>query len=80
MMAHDGCFFLGIDQWGNSYHGLRHPRKDLVARTGYQHVAKMYRDGADGSSGHAGYVVGPFWIDLYRVYPYSTKGGPNDKG
>ncbi len=67
-MARDKVF-MGVDQYGNTYHGLIHPRKDLIDRTGKQHVSKMYVDNKAGESFHIGYVVGPFWVTLYEVSP-----------
>jgi len=58
---------MAIDQYGNTYHGLKYPRKELVERTGYKHVSKMYVDKNDGSTVQVGYVIGPFWLTLYAV-------------
>lgn len=65
--------YMGIDQYGQTYHGLTHPRKDLIERTGYQHVSKMYVDGTDGETYHVGYVVGPLWVSIYAVEPVRIK-------
>jgi hypothetical protein len=65
---------MGIDQYGEIYHDLgKHPRKELLRRLGYQSAARMYRDKKDGSSVVCGYVIGRFWIDLYRVEPLEVK-------
>ena len=60
--------FIGIDQYNNRYHIDKHPRKELIAQTGYSHVSKMYVDLKSGGAWQTGYVVGPFWIDVYRIY------------
>lgn len=59
--------FMAVDQYGHTEHGLEHPRKDLMERTGYRHVDKMYVDKTDGSSAHIDYVVGPLWFTVYKV-------------
>ena len=61
--------YMAVDQYGTTYHGLKHPRKDLIERTGYQHVTKMYVDKKDGRSVQTGYVIGPLWLSLYEVTP-----------
>lgn len=59
---------MGIDQYGTTFHNLGpHPRKALVEKLGYQHVSKMFVDKTDGTTRHAGYVVGPHWVTLYYV-------------
>jgi len=59
--------YMAVDQYGTTYHGLTHPRKDLMERIGCKHVAKMYVDYKDGASHHVGYVIGGHWCDVYRV-------------
>lgn len=59
--------FMGIDQHGNTYHGLHNPRTDLVRKLGYKHVSKMYVDTKSGETKHVGYVVGPYWVSIYEV-------------
>jgi hypothetical protein len=59
--------FMGIDQYGTTYHGLVHPRKDLMERLGKQHADKIYRDFTSGGTFHVGYVIGGLWITLYKV-------------
>ena len=36
--------YMAIDQYGHTYHGLKHPRKDLCERLCCSHVEKMYQD------------------------------------
>ena len=62
--------YMGIDQYGNTYHGLKHPRKDLMAKLGYRSAQRMFKDKRDGTSVHTGYVVGPYWVDVVTVTPW----------
>lgn len=62
-------FYMGIDQYGNTFHNLKHPRKDLMEQIGTRHAEKMYTDGDDGKTYHTGYVVGGHWVRLYAVEP-----------
>ena len=59
--------YLGIDQYGTHYKLEKHPRKELVEKTGYKHVSKMHCDTKEGDSKEVGYIVGPLWINVYRV-------------
>jgi hypothetical protein len=61
--------YMAIDQYGQTYHGLNHPRKDLMERIGSKHVEKMYVDGKDGIPCFVGYVIGGLWLSLYEVNP-----------
>jgi hypothetical protein len=62
--------YMGIDQYGHTYHGLgKHPRKALMDKIGNKHVSKMYADGKDGKVYHTGYVIGGLWVSLYEVTP-----------
>ena len=61
--------YMAIDQYGNTYHGLEHPRKDLLKRLGCTHAEKMYQDKKDGTTVHVGYVIGGLWLTLYSVEP-----------
>lgn len=53
--------YYWLDQYG---HGLwAHSRKELIAKEGSgSRVSKMYRDKADGSIVHVGYVIGTRWF------------------
>jgi len=62
--------FMAIDQWGNTHHDLKHPRKDLMEFAGVKSASKMYVDTKDGKSHHVGYVVGKFQFRLYEVTPF----------
>lgn len=42
--------YMAIDQYGHTYHGLKHPRKDLCERLCRSHVKKMYQDKKDGTT------------------------------
>jgi hypothetical protein len=64
--------YMGIDQYGNTYHGLKHPRKDLCERLGYSSSSayKMYRDYKGNGHAHVGYVIGDHWVEVFRVLPW----------
>lgn len=66
--------YMAIDQYGQTYHGLKHPRKDLCERLCNSHVEKMYQDKKDGTTVFCGYVIGGLWLQLYEVQPVE-KGG-----
>jgi hypothetical protein len=62
--------YMATDQYGNTYHGLTHPRKDLLEKLGRKHADKMYRDKTDGSTRHVGYVVAGCWLEVFKVTPW----------
>ena len=62
-------FFMAVDQYGNTFHNLKHPRKDLCEKLGRQHVDRMYVDTKDGKSYHCGYIIGGHWLDVFEVIP-----------
>jgi hypothetical protein len=64
--------FMAIDQYGQTYHGLEHPRTDLLARLSRKHADKMYVDTKKGGTRHSGYVIGGLWLSVYRVMPINT--------
>ena len=68
-----GKMFMAVGQDGNIFHGLRHPRKDLMDLFGVRHASKMYEETASGKSQHVGYVVGGRWISVYRVTPFKEE-------
>jgi len=59
--------YMAIDQYGQTFHDLKHPRKDLMDRLGCQHADKLYIDKADGSIVSAGYVIAGLWLTVYKV-------------
>lgn len=63
--------YFGVDQYGQTYHGLEHPRKDLLERLGRKHADKMYIDLKDSSYKHIGYVIAGLGIRVYEVHPWS---------
>ncbi len=65
--------YMGRDQYGNDFHGLVHPRKDLLERLGRKSARKMYTDTKTGSR-HIGYIIGGHWIEIYTVCQWD---GPN---
>ena len=61
--------YMAMDQYGNTVHGLHHPRKELAKRFPGR-VNNMYEDDADGAAQHVGYVVGTLWFSVYEVRPF----------
>ena len=67
--------YIGIDQYGQVYKNLKHPRKDLLARLDRKHAAKMYEDIKITEHGkipqmrqhHIGYVIAGCWIRVYTI-------------
>jgi hypothetical protein len=55
--------YMAIDQYGYTYHGLEHPRKDLMHILDRKHADKMYID--DGI--HIGYIIAGLWLTVYQV-------------
>lgn len=66
-------WFMAQDQYGTCYHGLKHPRKDLMSRIGCQHAQRMFVDGKDGQAYHCGYVIKGLWLNVYKVEPLRKK-------
>ena len=62
--------YMAINQYGQTEHGLKHPRKELMERCGVKSASKMYVDSADGKPYHVGYVVAGNWYTLFEVEPY----------
>ena len=58
---------MAIDQYGQTYHGLEYPRRDLLRVLGRKHASKMYVDRADGKALHIGYVIAGLWLTVYEV-------------
>ena len=65
--------YMATDQYGNTFHGLKHPRKDLMEKIGSKHVEKMYVDLKSGGSRQKGYVIGGHWLSVYEVTPMGSK-------
>ncbi len=64
---------MAIDQYGQTYHGLKYPGKELMGMRGCSSASKMHVDKIDGSSVHCGYVIGGHWLTLYNVTPYEKQ-------
>lgn len=60
--------YMAIDQYGQVFHGLTHPRKDLMERLDKSHADKMFVD-RNGGTYHVGYIIGGLWLTIYEVYP-----------
>lgn len=61
--------YMAIDQYGNIYRGLKHPRKDLCERLyrSYGSARKMYIDDKEGKIYHCGYIIAGLWLTIYEV-------------
>lgn len=64
--------YMAIGNHGNTFHGLKHPRKDLFEKMGRSRASKMYHDTENGPI-HIGYIVAGEWFRLYEVKPFSRK-------
>lgn len=62
--------FMAIDQYGETYHDLKDPRKDLCERLGSRSAKKMYVDTKDGKTYQVGYVISGHWLTIYEVRPW----------
>lgn len=60
----NGKLTLYLDQYGNRW--LARTVRDLRDQIGGGRVSRMFRDKADGSSVHVGYVVGAHWCDAFQ--------------
>jgi hypothetical protein len=66
--------YMAIDQFGNVYTHLRHPRKDLMAQLGYQHAEKAYEySRVLGGKVFIGYKIGRLVFRVFRVVPISEE-------
>ena len=67
--------YMAVDQYGQTFHGLTNPRKELCERLANSHADNMYVDGKDGKRYHVGYFIGGLWLTLYVVTPYRREVG-----
>lgn len=68
--------YMARDQYGDTIHLTepKHPRRQLLAKLGRQHAARMFYDSkSTGQPVHCGYIVGGRWFKLYEVHAW--KGG-----
>ena len=61
--------YMAVGHYGTTFHGLKHPRKDLLERMGASRCEKMYMDDNEGKSFHVGYIVAGEWFSIYEVIP-----------
>jgi len=61
--------YMAVDQYGQTYHGLERPRRDLLDRLGKKHADKLYVDTKGGGTYHVGYLIGGLCVDVYEVVP-----------
>jgi len=65
--------YMAVDQHGQTFHNLKHPRKDLMERLGSTHADKMYIDDKNNNSFHTGYIIAGLWLSLFIVTPMRKK-------
>jgi hypothetical protein len=65
--------YMAIDQHGCTYHGLTHPRKDLMERLGRKRATKAYIDTVNGEAQHCGYKIAGYWWRMYEVKPFERR-------
>jgi len=64
--------YMAKDQYGQTYHNLKHPRKDLLERLYCKHAAKMYCDTKSGEVKHIGYIIAGLWLRVYEVHEWQA--------
>lgn len=65
--------WMAIDQWGNTFHGLERPRRDLLRKLGRKRAQRMYRDDAAGHTYHCGWIIAGHWCEVFRVEPMHAR-------
>lgn len=70
-----GKVYMAVDQHGQTFHGLTHPRKELCERLCRDHADKMLVAEKNGKTYHVGYVIGGLWLTLFEVTPYRKEIG-----
>jgi len=64
----DKLGYMAVDQYGNSYHWLKCPRRDLLARLSSKHADKLYRDDVTtGQARHIGYIIAGLRLEVFTV-------------
>lgn len=64
--------YIAIDQYGQTYQNLQHPRKDLLNRLGRSHAENMYIDTKSGDTKHSGYVIAGLWLTIYKLSDWKS--------
>lgn len=59
--------YMAIDQYGQTLHGLRRPRRDLLKACGRTRAEKMYMDRTGKTPVHIGYIIAGRWFTVYKV-------------
>lgn len=76
MTKTNGVKYMAIDQYGNTYHGLKHPRTELsklVGAPGPACLRMLYKTEPNGDDIHIGYEYKGRKYRLYEVSPYEAK-------
>ena len=65
--------YIGLDQYGETYHiGNNPPRKWLLNHFCRRHAEKMYCDTTDGKVPHLGYIIAGHWIEIRAVHAWKV--------
>lgn len=65
---------LAINQFGGKLLlSSKHPRKELLQRTGFIHADRMFLDDKHGNTYHVGYIVGGLWWTFYECSEWKRK-------
>lgn len=67
--------YMAIDQYGTTYHDLKHPRKELLKKFGRSHADKMFVEFKNGEDRWIGYVIAGHWLRLFEVAPLGDNNG-----
>ena len=60
--------YIAFDQYGNTFHIEKHPRKELLEKLCRAHASKMYVDRLNESEPkHIGYVIAGHWLTVYKL-------------
>lgn len=70
--SHKQLGFIGFDQYGNTYHLERYPRKELLEQLYATRAEKMFCCDRYGQARHIGYVIKDHWVRLYRICDFKN--------
>ena len=66
--------YMACGNYGTVFHGLKHPRKDLLEKMGASSCQKMFVDSNEGAK-HIGYIVRGEWFTVYEIHEWNGKKG-----
>ena len=59
--------YMAVDQYGQTYWNLHHPRKELLEKFYRQHADAMYQDFKNGSTKRVGYIISGHWLTVLGI-------------